>query len=284
MGDHHDDSGAAHTITAVSSGWARIECTGCGHMIRTRVSGTTTTCGECRARVYVPVGAVRSRVGLDCLYCGHEWASTAAGGATVRCPSCQRPRRVPSGARDHELADALDSFTAEPRPAPRRRDIAPAPAPRRRDVAPAPRRPLDGPSPLVALAGVAAAIYSRRQVPAGARPLSDRQSATPTRPAPSRHQAPRGAARGRAAPLAAKVHDWPVNPQGLPGRCVFARRQLDEWSWCDAFAAALYVPTTGPSSWLPVWPLDSQPAGSAYPICEGCCHVLNRQRLYVPAP
>lgn len=66
---------------------------------------------------------------IDCLHCGHRWQTTAAPGNSIRCPECQRMRRIPTG-------------SATPRTtAPRKAPAAPAP----RAARPAPTRPAPAP-------------------------------------------------------------------------------------------------------------------------------------------
>lgn len=118
-----------------------LQCPMCGRTVTTGQSGNTTRCpktrGGCGAAIPVPAGVTRPPVDVDCRECGHTWATRAKGGATIRCPECAHPRRVPTAARTTAVPAAVT-----PRPAPARRTArptprrAPAPRPAPRDTAP----------------------------------------------------------------------------------------------------------------------------------------------------
>lgn len=82
-----------------SPGRVTVECGGCGRGIVTKTSGDKTRCRECGHRTYVPAGATRSPVWLDCRACGHAWSTRMAAGAPTKCPKCRKARKIPVDAR-----------------------------------------------------------------------------------------------------------------------------------------------------------------------------------------
>jgi DNA-directed RNA polymerase subunit RPC12/RpoP len=119
-----------------------FRCPACGRVITTRQSGNTTRCpprgGGCGASFYIPAGLTRPAVPLRCYACGCQWSTHAKEGSTVRCPECEHPRRVPTGARAPRRSPAPAPKTPAPRPV---REKTPVLPPQPRPTAPRPVTP-----------------------------------------------------------------------------------------------------------------------------------------------
>lgn len=117
----------------------KVQCPSCGRPVTTSQAGNTTRCPVdrvgCGAAIPVPAGLTRPPVPLVCYSCSHAWTSRARAGSTVRCPACEKPRRVPTGSRRPSPVPApktpaprasRERLPARPR---KRRQAAPRPAP-----------------------------------------------------------------------------------------------------------------------------------------------------------
>ncbi|MFF3617566.1 hypothetical protein [Streptomyces sp. NPDC002580] len=106
-----------------------LVCDVCGRSVTTRLSGNTTRCpkrsGGCGNPIPVPTGSTRPPVTIGCYACGCQWDTRAREGSTVRCPECQHPRRVPTGARDRIDPGAPRAYREQPPQRPSSREAGP---------------------------------------------------------------------------------------------------------------------------------------------------------------
>jgi len=268
--------GSRVTDRPMPAAYAYVTCAN-GHEVRTRLSGESTTCRQCRERPYVAVGLVLERVWLYCdpvaprggrPGCGHWWMTTAREGIVVKCPGrrpdgsvCGKGRRVRTGERYRQAASHDGPRLGEWDDEPDEPDD---------EVYDEPDRPTVGWFPTVrvpARLGVLG-LLAARAAPATRAPARAPARAPRTAPSPQSVPAPRAAPVTRAPAQPGFTGGWLYRPDTPAGRCAFARHyhDPDRWQWCHYVAESI----------------DRE---SGMPACAGCAEIVHKNRaLYQSQP